>query len=75
MSDFHSILYEIKNGVATITLNRPERMNAIDWNMPIEIRQAVEMANFDEDVKVENCFFLFFLNFKNSKIFNTYYFS
>ncbi len=38
--------------VATITLNRPDRLNAISPTMPTEIREAVEMANRDNDVHV-----------------------
>ncbi len=36
--------------VARITLNRPERLNAIDERMPGEIRRAVELANTDDEV-------------------------
>ncbi|MFO1299055.1 MAG: crotonase/enoyl-CoA hydratase family protein [Burkholderiaceae bacterium] len=36
--------------VARITLNRPERLNAIDERMPGEIRRAVELANADDEV-------------------------
>ena len=42
----------IDGRVATITLNRPERLNAIDDAMPREIRAAVEAANADERVHV-----------------------
>jgi enoyl-CoA hydratase len=38
--------------VARITLDRPERLNAIDGRMPGEIRRAVELANADDDVHV-----------------------
>lgn len=38
--------------VATIKLNRPERLNAISPTMPSEIRYAVELANRDNDVHV-----------------------
>lgn len=38
--------------IARITLNRPERLNAIDEYMPGEIRRAVEQANNDDDVHV-----------------------
>jgi hypothetical protein len=34
MSDFQSVLYEVRERIATITLNRPERLNAIDGSMP-----------------------------------------
>ncbi|MBE0546921.1 MAG: crotonase/enoyl-CoA hydratase family protein [Rubrivivax sp.] len=38
--------------VARITLNRPERLNAIDERMPGEIRRAVGLANDDDAVHV-----------------------
>jgi len=38
--------------VARITLNRPERLNAITAQMPAEIRRAVERANADDEVHV-----------------------
>ena len=49
---FSSLLYEARDRIARITLNRPERLNAIDSKMPREIRQAVERANDDEEVHV-----------------------
>jgi enoyl-CoA hydratase len=38
--------------IARITLNRPERLNAISPQMPGEIRRAVELANADDEVHV-----------------------
>ena len=38
--------------IARITLNRPERLNAIDERMPGEIRRAVALANDDDDIHV-----------------------
>ena len=38
--------------IARITLNRPERLNAISPQMPGEIRRAVELANGDDGVHV-----------------------
>lgn len=43
---------EVAGRVATITLDRPERLNAINDEMPGEIRAAVEAANADERVHV-----------------------
>ena len=37
----HSVTYEVDGRVATITLNRPDRLNAIDEHMPGEIRATV----------------------------------
>ena len=37
MSDFETILYSVDGPVATITLNRPERLNTIVPPMPDEV--------------------------------------
>ena len=50
--EFKSIAYSVQNKVAHVQLNRPNRMNAIDYYMPKELSTAVEMANMDDDVKV-----------------------
>lgn len=52
MADFTSLRYETRDRKAYITLNRPERLNAIDGAMPREIRAAVEQANDDRSVHV-----------------------
>src|SRR5687768_10489410 len=49
---FETLLYEVSGRVATITLNRPQRLNAINDAMPAEIRAAVEAANADDAVHV-----------------------
>ncbi|HUZ12310.1 MAG TPA: crotonase/enoyl-CoA hydratase family protein [Caulobacteraceae bacterium] len=49
---FDTLLYETAERVTTITLNRPERYNAIEARMPREIRAAVEQADADPDVHV-----------------------
>ncbi|MCL4699771.1 MAG: enoyl-CoA hydratase/isomerase family protein, partial [Burkholderiaceae bacterium] len=38
--------------IARITLNRPERLNAINQLVPEEIRRAVAIAEADDDVHV-----------------------
>jgi 2-(1,2-epoxy-1,2-dihydrophenyl)acetyl-CoA isomerase len=45
-------LLDKKDGVGTITLNRPEKYNAFGGNMRQEILQAVENACADADVRV-----------------------
>lgn len=49
---FDTVLYEVNDRVATITLNRPERLNAINDELPRDLRQAVELAESDSDVHV-----------------------
>ncbi len=50
--EFTTLTYTTTDRVATITLNRPERLNAINDAMPAEIRNAVEIAEGDDDVHV-----------------------
>ncbi len=49
---FETILYAVDEPVATITLNRPERLNTIVPPMPDEVAAAVGRATRDEQVKV-----------------------
>lgn len=48
----NDITIEIDDRVATITLNRPEKFNAITERMPGELREAVEQATDDDSVHV-----------------------
>jgi len=48
--DFEQIIYEAADGAATITLNRPEAMNALTVTMLNEIHAAVKLANADSRV-------------------------
>src|SRR5262245_65135037 len=48
---YETILYEIKDSVLTITLNRPEKLNAFDARMGPEIVDAIGRANQDDDVR------------------------
>lgn len=48
---FETILYEIDDHVATITLNRPEALNALSNQMMGEIAQAVTEADSDKRVR------------------------
>ena len=49
---YETLLYEADGPIATITLNRPDRLNTIVPPMPDEIEQAVIAANRDHDVRV-----------------------
>jgi enoyl-CoA hydratase/carnithine racemase len=52
MSEYADLLYEIDSNVATITLNRPDRLNAITGPMLESISQALRDADHDRDVRV-----------------------
>ena len=49
---FETILYSSAERVATITLNRPDRLNTIVPPMPDEVERAVGLATRDAEVKV-----------------------
>jgi enoyl-CoA hydratase len=49
---FETIVYSTEGAIATITLNRPETLNAIVPPMPDEVEAAVTAAVRDEAVKV-----------------------
>ncbi|HEX4846809.1 MAG TPA: enoyl-CoA hydratase-related protein, partial [Novosphingobium sp.] len=44
--------YEVADHIATITLNRPERMNTISSAMLDELTRTLVRANEDEAVRV-----------------------
>ena len=51
MNTYEHLLYDIEDNVATITLNRPERLNALVPLMRQEIFQAVEASNDNDEVR------------------------
>ena len=50
--EYKTIIYEKKNGVAKITLNRPEALNTLNRTMFLEVGQALEEADKDANVRV-----------------------
>jgi enoyl-CoA hydratase/carnithine racemase len=47
---FETILYSVEDKVATITLNRPERLNAFTAKMMAEMIAAFDLVDADDDV-------------------------
>ncbi len=50
--DYKEILYEVKDWVATITINRPHRYNAYSTGALVELAHAFRRAAFDDRVAV-----------------------
>src|SRR5437868_6039647 len=49
--DFEEIRYEVADGVLTITLNRPDRLNAFTGTMARELIAAFDASDADDDVR------------------------
>lgn len=52
---YETIIYEKQNGVATITLNRPQALNAFTPQMNAELQDALKNADHDKNIR---CFLL-----------------
>jgi enoyl-CoA hydratase len=52
MTDNDKVLYRVKDQIAVITLNRPERRNAQDLDLLLELDQCWTRAAADNEVKV-----------------------
>lgn len=48
---FETLLAEVEAGVATLTLNRPERRNVLDPEMFVELGRALAELDADDDVR------------------------
>ena len=52
MPEFADLLYEVDDHIATITLNRPDRLNAISGPMLQSFSEAFREADLDNEVRV-----------------------
>ena len=48
---FAEIRYEVSEGVGTVTLDRPQKLNAVTSAMLAELRAAFDLADADDDVR------------------------
>jgi len=49
--DFKNIEFDIKDGVATLTLNRPKSLNSFTVDMHAEVRVAMQQVTDDADIR------------------------
>ena len=52
MEDSRRVLYAVDGGVAVLTLNRPDKRNALDDQMVAELAETFDRADRDADVRV-----------------------
>jgi len=52
VSSFETILFEVRDGKAYVTLNRPDQLNAFDEQMQRELRAVWDRAKDDDDIRV-----------------------
>src|ERR1700722_18831617 len=48
--EFETLAYGVEERIATITLNRPDRMNAFNGQMMQDLRAAFDATDADDDV-------------------------
>ena len=48
---YETILYEVAERICTITLNRPDKLNAWTRQMHLDLKDAMQKAGADEDVR------------------------
>ncbi|CAN0461850.1 unnamed protein product, partial [Discosporangium mesarthrocarpum] len=49
---YETLLFEKRDRVLTVTLNRPEKLNAIDGAMHVELSHVFEEINRDRSVDI-----------------------
>src|SRR5688500_13200381 len=48
----YNFLYEVSDGIATLTFNRPDVLNALTFEIYAQFRDLLEDLRYDESVKV-----------------------
>ncbi len=48
---YETIIYEVDNGILTLTLNRPEKLNAFTGTMLQELLDAFDRADADDEIR------------------------
>src|SRR5437763_9303205 len=51
MPEYEEIVYDVEGPVLTVTLNRPDKLNAFTFTMMKELLDAFDQADADDDVR------------------------
>ncbi len=51
MATYETITFDVKDHIVTVTLNRPERLNAVNEQMGLDLISAIETVSNDDDVR------------------------
>jgi enoyl-CoA hydratase/carnithine racemase len=49
--DYETILYQVSHNILTVTLNRPAKLNAFTRQMMLDLIDAIDRADADDDVR------------------------
>ncbi len=50
--DYENVIYDVDDRIARITLNRPEKRNALNWPLLADLSAALKRAERDKDIRV-----------------------
>ncbi len=50
--DFNNLIYERKDSICYLTLNRPEKLNALNADLMFEFREALSTIEMDPEIRV-----------------------
>ena len=52
MASEEHVLFRVEDGVGIVTLNRPDRLNAVNWEMASDLADLLGEIRFRDEVRV-----------------------